>query len=56
MLIRMSKERFTTPVKGQKIDEGILPDTKIDLTLEDLLDKRDIQLEKTLELFSIKKN
>jgi len=55
MLIRMSKERFTTPVKGHKIDEGIIPDIKIDLTLEDLLDKRDIQLEKALELFSIKK-
>lgn len=51
MLLRMSKERFTSSVKGQKRDEGIYPDIKIDITLEDLLDERDIQLEKALALF-----
>ena len=53
MKLKIARERFTTPAKGMKINEGISPDYKIDLTLEDLLDKRDIQLEKALELFSV---
>lgn len=51
MRLRIARERFTASVKGMPINEGINPDYKIDLTLQDLLDERDLQLEQAITLF-----
>lgn len=47
---KVARERFSVAVEGFSRSKGIYPDYKIDLTLEDLLDERDLQLESVIQL------